>query len=122
MRIGAVFLFRKTYVAVPCSFPGGKYHPVRCGGVNRTEPHQTDRKSRSVKNPGNIEDLSGNIEDLSSSMLSPTKVRHLTHHPSTSHLQRMYASFHFMWYSGLLGVWYMGKTHNVVWFVCHLVR
>ena len=30
----------------------GKNPTVRVGAVNRTEPHRTDRKNRTVKNPG----------------------------------------------------------------------
>ena len=47
MRFGAVFLFRKTYGAVPCGFQEAKI--VRCGAVN--EMHRTDRKIRTVKDP-----------------------------------------------------------------------
>ena len=50
VRFGAVFLFRKIYGAVRCGL--GKNPTVRCGAVNRTETHQTDRKNRTVKNPG----------------------------------------------------------------------
>ena len=32
----------------------GKNPTVRVGAVNRTEPHRTDRKNRTVKNPGII--------------------------------------------------------------------
>ena len=51
LRFGAVFGYRQTFGAVRCGFQEGKNPTVRCGAVNRTEPHRTDRKNRTVKNP-----------------------------------------------------------------------
>ena len=51
VRFGAVFGHRKTYGAVRCGFQEGKNPTVRFGAVNRTEPHRTDRKNRTVKSP-----------------------------------------------------------------------
>ena len=54
VRFGAVFRYRKTYGAVRFGFEEGKNPTVRfgaVGAVDRTEPHRTDRKNRTVKNP-----------------------------------------------------------------------
>ena len=48
VRFGAVFKNRKCYGAVRFFM----YPTVRFGEVNRSEPHRTDRKNRTVKNPG----------------------------------------------------------------------
>ena len=53
VRFGAVFRYHQTYGEVRCGFQEGKNPTMRCGAVNRTEPHRTDRKNRTVKNPGN---------------------------------------------------------------------
>ena len=52
---GAVRFSRrhKSYGAVRCGFQEGTNPTVRYGAVNRTEPHRTDRNSRTVKNPEN---------------------------------------------------------------------
>ena len=52
-RFGAVFRYSKTYGAVRFGFEEGKNPTVRFGAVNRTEPHRTDRKNRTKKNPAN---------------------------------------------------------------------
>ena len=54
VRFGAVFRYRKTYGAVRCGFQERQNPTVRFGAVNRTEPHRTDRKNRTVKNPENF--------------------------------------------------------------------
>ena len=51
VRFGAVFQYRKTCGAVRCGFKEGKDPTVRFDAVNHTEPHRTDRKNRTVKNP-----------------------------------------------------------------------
>ena len=76
VRFGAIFKYWKSYGAVPCcdiSYGAVRCGSVRfsdivkptvrcdavfkrakilrCGAVNRTEPHRTDRKNRTVKNP-----------------------------------------------------------------------
>ena len=50
VRFGAVFQYRETYGAVRFGFEKGKSPTVRFNAVNRTEPHRTDRKNRTVKN------------------------------------------------------------------------
>ena len=49
--LGAVFGYDKTYGAVRCGFREGKHPTVRCGAVNRTEPHRTVRKKTHRKEP-----------------------------------------------------------------------
>ena len=46
---GGVFRYRKP--TVRCGFQHGKTPTVRCDAFNRTKPHWTDRKKRTVKNP-----------------------------------------------------------------------
>ena len=58
VRCGAVFQERTNptvrFGAVRCGavFQERTNPTVRFGAVNRTEPHRTDRKTRTVKNPG----------------------------------------------------------------------
>ena len=66
VRFGGVFQCHETYVAVRCGFEQGKNRTVRFGAVirtePRTEPHRTDKKTRTVKKPGkNNPDPGGDI-------------------------------------------------------------
>ena len=53
VRFGAVFPYCKTYGAV-CSIEEGENPAVPFGAVNRIEPHRTDKKKRTVKNPEKV--------------------------------------------------------------------
>ena len=52
VRCGFPISYSKTYGAVRCGFQEGKNPTVCFGAVNRAEPHRTDRKNRTLKNPG----------------------------------------------------------------------
>ena len=55
MRSGAVFRNKESYGAVRCGFEKGENSTVRFGTVNRAEPHWTDEKNGTVKNPDMFE-------------------------------------------------------------------
>ena len=59
MRFGAVFGNQESYGAVRFGFEEGKYPTVRFGAVNHADPHRTDRKNRTVKNPGFLHIMGG---------------------------------------------------------------
>ena len=56
VRFGAVFQYGNTYGAVRFGFEEGKnptaWFGAVSGAVKSTEPHRTDRKNRTLKNPG----------------------------------------------------------------------
>ena len=51
VRCGFPISYSKTYGAVRCGSQEGKNLTVCFGAVNRAEPHRTDMKNRTVKNP-----------------------------------------------------------------------
>ena len=92
VRFGAVFPISSNLRcgAVRFSRRQESYGAVRFGAVNRTEPHQTDRKNRTVRNPGYFYRLKSSHLPWYFEVFKKPNTRSRT---SSHHADSMYAAY-----------------------------